>query len=377
MSARPRPRRAVQRTPPAIHGSAQAADLHPRGWRATQVLDFSANLNPYGPPPVIRRAARAAALHRYPDRDGWALRRGLAQAHRVTPEQVVVGHGAAELIAAVAWAYLRAGDRALVLAPAFGEYARVSRLAGARVHELRARAETQFRHDPQQVAHALRALRPRVVWMTHPNNPTGQALDVHALAHWATEHPTTLFVVDEAYWTLAPRLPSAAPLRRPNVLILRSWTKDYALAGLRVGYALGHASIAEALRRVLPPWNLSAPAQAAGLAALTPLAQRYRAATVRAWQGHGALLQAGLRALGFHPVPGHTPFFLVPVADAAACHARLLAQGLLIRDATSFGLPRHVRISPRLPSDNVRLLAAWAQVCRRGPSETHVMRGEG
>ncbi len=359
----PTPRRAVLRTPYATHGAPAEDALRAWGLHPAQVLDFSANLNPYGPPPVVQRAARGARLHRYPAPQAEPLRRALARVHGVHPAQVVVGNGSAELIAAVAWAYLRADDTVVVLTPAFGEYARVSRLAGARVVAVRASVAEGFRHDPHRVAAVLQRTRPRLVWLTHPNNPTGQPVDLPGLAAWAEAHPATLFVVDEAYGPVSPGVPSAWHLGRPNVLVLHSWTKDYALAGLRLGYALAASDVAEALRRVLPPWNVSRPALAAGLAVLTPAARRYRDATVRAWLRHKAALVAAWRVWGEHPVPGVTPFFLLPVGQATACWQRLLRYGVVVRDATSFGLPGFVRISPRRPRANARLLAVWARAC--------------
>lgn len=142
------------------------------------------------------------------------------------------------------------------------------------------------------------------------------------------------------------------------MLALRSMTKDYALAGLRLGYAVGENSVIEALAQVRPPWNVNALAQAAGLAALSDPA--HLAASLVALAREKERLIHGLADLGFQPAPSATHFFLVPITPMPAAELRqsLLRRGILVRDCTSFGLPAHVRIATRREEDNARLLAA-------------------
>jgi histidinol-phosphate/aromatic aminotransferase/cobyric acid decarboxylase-like protein len=144
------------------------------------------------------------------------------------------------------------------------------------------------------------------------------------------------------------------------VLVLRSMTKDYALAGLRLGYAVGPPRVVDALARVRSPWNVNALAQAAGLAALRD--QGHLRETLDALQAAGAQLVTGLRQRGWDPLPSTVHFFLIDVGDGGRLWARLLREGVLVRDCASFGLPSYVRIAARRPEENARLLAAMAEV---------------
>jgi len=180
------------------------------------------------------------------------------------------------------------------------------------------------------------------------------------MADWAAAHPETLFIVDEAYLAFARGLLSALSLQAPNVLVLRSMTKDYALAGLRLGYAVGPPRVVDALARVRSPWNVNALAQAAGLAALRD--QGHLRETLDALQAAGAQLVTGLRQRGWDPLPSTVHFFLIDVGDGGRLWARLLREGVLVRDCASFGLPSYVRIAARRPEENARLLAAMAEV---------------
>lgn len=358
----PQPRPEALATPAAAHGALDYVELERLGIAPHEVLDFSVNSNPFGPSPAVREALLRVPLDHYPDREALALRRALAAHLRVDVEQIVVGNGTAELLWLTALAYIPPGAGALVIGPTFGEYARAARLMGARVHEWTARPEEGFAVVPRAVEEALRAARPKVVFLCHPNNPTGVALDLDHLARWAGDWPETLFVVDEAYLAFAAGCPSALSLGAPNVLVLRSMTKDYALAGLRLGYAVGPRPLVEALARVRPPWNVNALAQAAGLAALGDPLHLHR--TLGALAEAAQNLAAGLRGLGLEVCPSCVHFFLVNVGDGAALRAALLRHGILVRDAASFGLPQYVRIATRRPHENARLLTALREVTR-------------
>jgi histidinol-phosphate aminotransferase len=166
--------------------------------------------------------------------------------------------------------------------------------------------------------------------------------------------------VDEAYLAFAEGAESAIGAQLPNVLVLRSMTKDYALTGLRLGYAVGDARVIAALRKVRPPWNVNALALAAGVAALAD--PEYVSASIRRLRSAVAPLQAALAERGFGVLPTDVHFFLARVdaafGNAAAWRAALRAQGVLVRDCASFGLPAYTRIAARRPDENLRLLAA-------------------
>jgi L-threonine-O-3-phosphate decarboxylase len=352
----PEPRREIVGLPVAVHGGLDFAELQALALRPEDVLDFSANINPYGPSPTIREAMTTVPLDRYPDRNCLELCMALAESLDVTPEQILPGNGAAELIWLVALAFVRPSSRVLVLGPTFCEYARVAELMGGRVATFQAREDTDFVPQLGKVAADLKSLRPRLVFLCNPNNPTGAILPSAAIARWARQQPETLFVVDEAYLPFADGSTSVLALAQDNVLVLRSMTKDFGLAGLRLGYAVGATRLITLLRRVQPPWSVNALAQVAGVAALRDLAHCQRGLE-RVAQAKRQLVM-GLTRLGLRPFPSATHFALVPVGDGSAMRQTLLRRGLLVRDCASFGLPACIRISTRRPEENQRLLAA-------------------
>jgi threonine-phosphate decarboxylase len=349
---------------PAEHGGLDFVELARLGLRAEEVLDFSANVNPYGPPPGVREALAGVPLDRYPDRECLALRAALAEQLGVSRECVLPGNGASELIGLAALAFLRPGDRALVLGPTYAEYARAARLAGARVVNWQAREEDNFSVSPEEVLRELRRVRPQLVFVCTPNNPTGTMLEPGTVARWARRLPRTRIVVDEAYLPFVPDSRSSLDASAANVLVLGSLTKDFGLAGLRLGFAAGPASLLEPLRRLQPPWSVNALSQAAGVAALRD--PGHHARTLGLLAAAKADLAAGLSGLGLEVLPSAGPFFLVRVGDGAGFRRVLLERGILVRDATSFGLPAYVRISPRTPEENGRLLAAVREVSGHG-----------
>ena len=338
---------------PVTHGALDFAELERLGLLPDDLLDFSANSNPFGPSPLVREALDRVPLDRYPDRESLSLRRTLGEKLGLAPEQIMVGNGSAELLQLAALAFLRPGDSALVLGPTFGEYVRAAQLAGAHVHQWDASPRDGFAFDEAAIIRELDK-RHRAVFVCNPNNPTGQCLPDGTLQDWATAHPETLFIVDEAYLPFAPDLRSAIEDQAENILVLRSMTKDHALAGLRLGYALGPVSLIASLTHMRPPWNVNALAQAAGLAALQD--QAHLSQTLAQLRQEKDLLAAGLKNIGFAPLSSQVHFFLLPVGDGAAFRAALLTHGVLVRDCASFGLPAYGRIAPRRPAENLRLL---------------------
>jgi threonine-phosphate decarboxylase len=360
----PEPRHEVIGAAPAVHGSLNIGELRGLGLGPGDVLDFSANINPYGPSPAVREALAGVPLDRYPDRECLGLTAALGESLGVSPDRVFPGNGASELIWLTALAFVRPDDRVLVLGPTFGEYARAAGIMGARVITCPAREETDFVPEPAEIAGRLESLRPRLAFLCNPNNPTGAVLAADGIAAWARQHPRTLFVVDEAYLPFADGLGSALDFAGENVLVLRSMTKDFALAGVRLGYAVGADSLIAPLRRAQPPWSVNALAQAAGVAALRDPAHRQDSLgrLARAKQE----LVAGLARLGLAPAPSAAHFFLLRVGHGAAFRLALLRRGVLVRDCASFGLPAHVRIAARRPGENERLLNAVREVAHAG-----------
>jgi histidinol-phosphate aminotransferase len=356
----PEPRPELQRIADVPHGALDFAELERLGLAPQDVLDFSVNGNPYGPSPRVQEMLSRVPLERYPDREALDLRRTLAAHLDVPPASIVVGNGSVELMWLVALAFLRPDDAVVIVGPTFGEYRRAATIMGARIHDWTTRPEETFRVDPTALLQTIQRLTPRLVFLCNPNNPTGTYLAMETIATWATALPQTLFVIDEAYLPFASGAASILTTRRDNLLVLRSMTKAHALAGVRLGYAVGHAAVINALARVCPPWNVNAIAQAVGLVALQDQAH-VEQSLARLAQAKEILLQE-LRALHLTVMPSCTHFMLLRVGAATACRRTLLEQGILVRDCTSFGLPEYIRVATRRPQENAQLVAALARV---------------
>ncbi|MEW5762219.1 MAG: histidinol-phosphate transaminase [Bacillota bacterium] len=357
-------RRGIEQVERCLHGGVNRAEVRRHGLDPAAVLDFSSNINPLGPPFDVARLLEVD-LAAYPDPAAEELRGLLAARHRVDVGQVFLGNGTAEIIRLLALAYLERGDRMLVMAPTFGEYACAARIAGAEVISCFADEDRAFAPDLDAMAELIRRCRPRMVFLCNPNNPTGYylgATDFAALLQQASG----LIVLDEAYVNFVEGAwPSERYLAAGNLMVLRSMTKDYALAGLRLGYALGPREVVRVLERVAPPWNVNAFAQRAGVLALQSDGD-YLARMRSAVRQSIAYLRNGLRQRGFSPLKTRANFFLLPVGNAAVYRERLLERGILVRDCASFGLPAYIRIAARPLNECHALLEALQDIANVG-----------
>ncbi|MHB1006867.1 MAG: pyridoxal phosphate-dependent aminotransferase [Chloroflexota bacterium] len=363
MSTSPRPELAA--VPACPHGALGDVEREARGLAA--VVDFSVNGNPLGAPPGVAEAAATAAATRYPDDGCRQLRRALAEHAGVSAEQVLVGNGSSELIWLLASAYLRPEDNVLLVGPTFGEYARAAAIQGARAVEYRAQEGSSFRPDLDDILALARRLRPRLLFVCNPNNPTGVYLRRDEMRRLLAGCEDGLLVVDEAYLSFVEAAESLVGLLDEGVVLLRSMTKDYALAGLRLGYALAAYEVIQALATVRPPWSVNAPAQAAGLAAFTPAGEAHLTRSRTAVFEAKAYLREALGSLGLAAiVPSATNLLLVRVGEATAFRSALLARGYCVRDCTSFGLPDYIRIGMRPLPECRGLVAAVREVLGGG-----------
>ncbi len=359
------PRPEIIATQPAYHGAFDYAELEQLALNPDDLLDFSVNSNPYGPSPQVQEALAAVPLDRYPDRESLRLRRDLAEHLDISPSRILVGNGGAELLWLISFSFLTREDRVLIVGPTFGEYNRSAALMGAQIETWRPPVADEFSVEAEVVARQLRILKPTLVFLCNPNNPTGHYLRPEVIGEWAQAWPHTLFVVDEAYLAFVSEARSTLTLSLDNILVVRSMTKDYALAGLRLDYVVGHnQALITALSRARPAWNVNGLAHAAGIAALAD--QRYLQHCLAALAQANEGLRIGLEALGLAPLPSVTHFFLMQVGHGAAFRQALLRQGLLVRDCNSFGLPQYVRIASRRPEENSRLVAGIRSLLARG-----------
>ena len=357
-----------------VHGGVKPSQLRALGLRPEDVLDFSASVSPIGPPDGVWDAIRQVDLGAYPDPACLELRESLSQT--LTPfqgkpvpvERILVGNGSTEIIHLLARVYLSdlGSDRessVFQLTPTYGEYTGACRQAGAVVSSFEATSNPSFCWDIVKAAQRIIQERPSLVFVCNPNNPTGVYLgleEIEPLAE-AVADCGALLVIDEAYLSFVSGPWDSMGLPAPdNVVLLRSMTKDYALTGLRLGYAIASENVIANLQALQPDWSVNGLAQAAGLAALadTEYLPRARQAVDQA----KSLLSDRLDRLSLTVHPSAANFLLVNVGDASVWHDKLMRLGLFVRDCTSFGLPEHIRIGIRSMADCQRLIEAMETV---------------
>jgi len=328
----------------------------------SRMIKLASNEGAFGPLPASVEAYHAAAsgLHRYPDGGATPLREALAARHGVSAEQVVIGNGADELIRLCGAVALDAGDSAVVPWPSFPSYLSAAAVHGADV--VRVPPAEGYATDSVAVARA----RGRVVFLANPNNPTGTLLGRGEVRRFLDElSPGVLCVLDEAYAEFAdpgPEGPALVAEGRESLCVLRTFSKAYGLAALRVGYAIASPEVASALNRVRPIFNVSQPAQEAALAALGEVV----AVAERVAHVHGAreAVRSALEAAGLEPVTTQTNFVLAetPDGDADGLADRLLHRGFMVRALGGFGAPRAIRVTCGTDEENAAFAAILGEV---------------
>jgi len=329
------------------------------GIPAADIVKLASNENPAGAP-ASARAAMLVALDevaRYPDGSCFALKALLARQLDVPADWITVGNGSNDILEMAAAALLAPGRSCVYAQYSFGAYALATQARGARAIVVDA---LDYGHDLVRMAGAV-AADTRLVYLANPNNPTGTFVAADALERFlAAVPPDVLVVLDEAYNEyLAPELryDAIAWVRRhPNLLVSRTFSKAYGLAGLRVGYGIAQAAVGALLNRVRLPFNVTSVAQAAAGAALldTEFVRQSHENNRRGLQE----LSAGLAALGLSVIPSHANFVLVRVGPAGRVYQELLARGVIVRPVASYGLPEWLRVSVGLPHENARFLQA-------------------
>lgn len=340
----------------------------------SRIVKLASNENPLGPSPRALEAVRGelGELALYPDGSGYRLKQALAKRHGVEPVQITLGNGSNDVLELVARAFLTPDAEAAFSAHAFAVYPIVVQAVGARANVAPANPAG---HPEMPYGHDLDALlgcvtrATRVVFVANPNNPTGTWVGPDALRRFIAALPQeTLVVVDEAYieYVDDPAFPDSARWLDafPNLIVTRTFSKIYGLAGLRVGYSLSHPEVADMLNRVRQPFNVNSLALAAAEAALEDQAHVEQS---RALNRSGLVqLREGFAALGLQALPSVGNFLCVDLGrDAKPVFDALLREGVIVRPVANYGLPTFLRVTVGTADENDFCLAAFAKVLGR------------
>lgn len=329
-------------------------------------IKLASNESPLGPSPKAQAAVRAAVagLHRYPDGASFELRQALAARLEVGTDQLVFGAGADEILELLAKTFLGPGSEAVFAWPSFAMYPIV--VTGMGATPVSVPLSDDLVHDLPALAAAI-GERTKLVFVCNPNNPTGTSVGAEAFDRFVAELPSdVVLVVDEAYVEFArrPDFPDSLAWvrRRPATIVLRTFSKIYGLAGLRLGYGITGTELAGYLERARHPFNVNRLAEVAALAALED--REHAEASRRVNEEGVAYLTAQLTELGIDVWPTDANFLLARAGEGT--HDALLREGVIVRPLDSFGMPDHIRISVGLPEENERLVKTLRRLRESG-----------
>ncbi len=317
------------------------------GNKKSRIIDFSVNLNPYGPPDFVSNAIQEAIeeIHLYPDAECRALREKIAEKFGCEQPEVLVGAGVSELIQLVALAFVK--NRVLIPQHTYGEYETATKLLGAQIKRVKM---PSLRINPELIVQEMKT--DDVVFLCNPNNPTGQYLDKNevTLILEAAERVDALVVLDEAYADFVTDAFPAHKFSTHNMIILRSLTKSFAIPGIRIGYAISSEAIITELEKIKVPWSVSVCAQKVGAAVIGTNGDNFLAETRERIERSKRKIE---RAMG---VQTDANFYILDVGNAGEMKKKLLKHDIQVRDCTSFGLPTHIRFSVRTDEENEVLM---------------------
>lgn len=359
MSPSPRFPEHIARLKPYVPGLPISALAQRLAVPEDTIAKLASNENPMGPSPRALEALRTASLDlsRYPDNDMGTLTAALSAFHGLSADWFVLGAGSEAVISNAASTLLEKGSHAAYSQFSFQTFGNAVQRCGAIAHVV-----PSPRHlvDLDGLVRTLEH-RPAMVYIANPGNPTGTSLEPAALLRFIESVPgDTVVLLDEAYHEFLPqrlRADSTAWVRRfPNLLVTRTFSKAYGLAGLRVGYGIAQPTLADMLRRVRAPFTVTEPAQLAAAAALADL--EFLERTIANNDASREILCDGLRELGIPCLESHTNFVLAQVGDGAAWGRRMEQQGIIVRPVTGYGLPEWIRISVGTQAEMRRLLEA-------------------
>jgi histidinol-phosphate aminotransferase len=335
------------------------------GLNEADIVKLASNENPLGISPKAQMAIDEAVhdIARYPDGNSFELRKAVSVKFNIEHNQIVFGNGSNDILELAARAYLQIGDEVIYSQHAFAVYSLVTQAVGATGVVVPA---INFGHDLDGFLAAITP-KTKLIFIANPNNPTGTLIPKHALQafiHAAPKH--VLIVLDEAYDEYLNTESKSQAIgwlaEFDNLIISRTFSKAYGLAGLRIGFGLMHASVADVLNRVRQPFNVNSIAQAAAIASLAD--DDFVARSYAANQAGMAQLTQGFAQLGLEYITSSANFVSFKVANAAQVNQQLLKNGVIVRPIANYEMPDYLRVSIGLFSENARFLTVLAQILK-------------
>lgn len=336
-----------------------------RQYGIKNIVKLASNENPLGPSKAVLAAIAEATkdLTRYPDGNGFVLKTALAEKYQLGLSQITLGNGSNDVIEIIARTFVSPNDEVLYSQHAFAVYPIVTQAIGAKGVIAPAR---DYGHDLQAMS-TLISERTKLIFIANPNNPTGTCLADDELEAFIAQVPSsTLVVLDEAYVEYGDGTADTISwlAKYPNLIITRTFSKAYGLAGLRVGFALSHPEVANLLNRIRQPFNVNSLALVAATAALAD--EAYIAASKQLNDQGMAQFIAGFEAMALSYIPSKGNFITVDVErNGLDVYESLLQLGVIVRPVTNYGLPQHLRVSIGLPAENQRFLEALSSLLGR------------
>lgn len=329
-----------------------------REYGIDHVIKMASNENPLGCSPKVALAIQQELDHlsRYPDANGYDLKQAIAAYNNVSDDRITLGNGSEEIINLIARCFVNSTHSVVFGQYSFIAYPMVTASQGAKAIEVPAKEYGIDLHAMQKAVCADASVR--VVFIANPNNPTGTKLEQNAIADFIRSIPShVLVVLDEAYVDYEPSCNNQALIDEfEQLIILRTFSKAYGLAALRVGYAITHPAVADVFNRVRQPFNVNRLAQSAAHAALAD--QEFIQNVKHTNEQERNVFYQAFNELNVNYIPSYTNFILVEVGDAEHINQALLHQGIIIRPMDEYGLARWIRISIGTPSENQRLIQA-------------------
>ncbi len=336
------------------------------GLNEADIVKLASNENPLGISPKAQMAIEDAIgdIARYPDGNSFALRDVVSKKFSVARNQIVFGNGSNDILELSARAFLRAGYEAIYSQHAFAVYPLVTLAIGATGVVIPAK---DYAHDLDAFAQAITP-KTRLIFIANPNNPTGTLIGKKALKAFLNQVPDhVLVVLDEAYDEYLSNEHKSEAIEWlsefNNLIISRTFSKAYGLAGLRIGFGLMHASVADMLNRVRQPFNVNSIAQAAAIASLND--EDFVARSYALNQAGMLQLTQGFDELGLAYIPSYANFISFKVADAASVNQQLLKNGVIVRPVANYEMPDYLRVSIGLFSENARFLEVLQQIVKK------------